>query len=87
MTVSHNVVIMTIEELRQQESLAYQRGVARGRFEEASARFSPHADALAALRWCVENDGECLADHHKRLAQFRDILAAAVPLSTKAQEP
>lgn len=36
-----------------------------------------------ALRWCVENDGECLGDYPRRLAAFRAALAE--PLS--ASEP
>lgn len=44
-----------------------------------SARAQGVADltnALTALRWCVENDGECLGDHRKRLEYYRAIIAA-----------
>jgi hypothetical protein len=32
-------------------------------------------DALKeSLRWCVENDGECLSDHSKRLEAFQSLV-------------
>ena len=29
----------------------------------------------AALAWCVENEGECLGDHPKRLASYKELIA------------
>lgn len=29
----------------------------------------------AALAWCVENEGECLGDHPKRLAAYKELIA------------
>jgi hypothetical protein len=45
-----------------------------------SANFALIAAApelLAALRWCVVHDGECLGDHPTRLEWFRNIIALA----------
>ena len=29
----------------------------------------------SALLWCVENDGECLVDHPKRLESFQSLVS------------
>ncbi len=51
------------------------------RFKELNLRMSEMTelinskDALrTALTWCVENDGECLADHPELLARFRELI-------------
>jgi len=35
------------------------------------------AQLTACLAWCVEHDGECLADHPEQLARMRDVIAQA----------
>jgi hypothetical protein len=45
---------------------------------EAQARLVACApDLLAALKWCVEWDGECLADNPRKLSAFKAIIARA----------
>jgi len=39
--ISPNVVILTRAELKERENAAFQRGVARGRFEESYDRSNP----------------------------------------------
>ena len=31
-------------------------------------------DLKSALRWCVENDGECLVDHPARLKEYQSLI-------------
>jgi hypothetical protein len=39
-------------------------------------------DLLTLLRWCVENDGECLADNPLKLARARAAIARATGEAT-----
>lgn len=34
-------------------------------------------ELLAALAWCVANDGECLGDHRKRLSAYAELVLRA----------
>ncbi len=39
------------------------------------AQWEPCPSIVEALRWCVENDGECLGDHPDKLSRARQALA------------
>jgi hypothetical protein len=53
----------------------YERGWKDGYKQGAwAATPQPVLRALEALRWVVENDGECLGDHPNRLLAFRAIV-------------
>lgn len=45
--------------------------------DKAERIVAQHSDLVAALTWCVKNDGECLGDNPNRLAQYRKLIAKA----------